>query len=62
MHKHAHARAVWGHASAEKILKLGALRSLLRPYLPLVQLEYMARVIPPFATIHVSRHEAFQSL
>ena len=27
--------------------------------LPLVQLEYMAGVIPPFTTIHVSRREAF---
>ena len=30
--------------------------------MPLVQLECMAGVIPPFATIHVSRPEAFQSL
>ena len=33
MHKHARTRGVWGHASPEKFLKLGALRSLLRPYL-----------------------------
>ena len=32
--KHAHARGVWWHAPpSEKCLKLGALRSLLRPYL-----------------------------
>ena len=33
MRKHARTRGVWGHASPEKFLKLGALRSLLRPYL-----------------------------
>ena len=54
------ARGGVGACSPRKIIKI---RSLLRPYLyPLVRLEYMAGVIPPFATIHVSRHEAFQSL
>ena len=33
MRKHAHARGVWGHAPPEMKKKLGALRSLLRPYL-----------------------------
>ena len=41
---------VWGHAPPEKFLKLGALRSLLRPYLyanlylDSMPLEYRARV------------------
>ena len=34
MRKHTHARGVWGHAPPQKFFfKLGALRSLLRPYL-----------------------------
>ena len=33
MCKHVHARGVWGHVPPEKIVKLGALRSLLRSYL-----------------------------
>ena len=33
MRKHACARGFWGHARPEKFFKLGALRSLLRPYL-----------------------------
>ena len=49
--KHAHARGVWEHAPPEKFLKLGALRSLLRPYLysslylDSMPLEYWARVL-----------------
>ena len=48
----AHApRGVWGHAPPEKFLKLGAVRSLLRPYLysnlylDSMLLEYWARVL-----------------
>ena len=33
VHKYTHARRVWGHVSPRKKLKLGPLRSLLRPYL-----------------------------
>ena len=33
MRKHAYTRGIWGHAPPEKNFKLGALRSLLRPYL-----------------------------
>ena len=49
-YKRACTRGVWGHARPEKVLKLGALRSLLRPYLysnlylDSMPLEYRARV------------------
>ena len=50
VHKYVCSRGVWGHAPPEKFLKLGALRSLLRPYLysslylDSMPLEYQARV------------------
>ena len=49
MGKHGRTRGVWGHAPPEKFLKLGAVRSLLRPYsnlyLDSMSLEYRARVL-----------------
>ena len=39
----------------KKIFKLGGLRLLLR-HMPLVQLEYMVGVIPPFTRLHISCH------
>ena len=50
MRKHARIRGVWGHAPPPKFLKLGALKSPLRPYmysnlyLDSMPLEYRARV------------------
>ena len=50
MRKHARIRGVWGHAPLQKFLKLGALKSYLRPYMysnlyfDSMPLEYRARV------------------
>ena len=50
VHKHTHTRGVWEHAPPEKFFKLGALRSLLRPYMysnlysDSMALEYRAQV------------------
>ena len=55
-------RGVWGHSYFPR--KTVNIRCSERSYMypnTLVRLECMAGVIPPFATIHVSRHEAFQS-
>ena len=51
MRKHPCTRGVWEHAPPEKFLKLGAVRSLLRPYLysnlylDSMPLEYRVRVL-----------------